>query len=87
MTDDLQEVAAVLGRRARVISSLRVPTTKKPKMGRPARAGKVASARFEIRLTGPELERWTKAAERRGLSLSELVRESVETSIARGSTR
>lgn len=60
---------------------------KKRKPGRPARAGKVASARFEIRLTGAELETWTAAAEKQGLTLAQLVRESVELAIARGSTR
>ncbi len=55
--------------------------------GRPARTGKVADARFEIRLTGTELKSWTAAAEKQGLTLAVFVRESVELAIARGSTR
>lgn len=60
-------------------------TRKKP--GRPPRSRKAASARFELRLTGDELKRWTALAEKQGISLSELVRESVEMAIARGSSR
>lgn len=72
----------------KVGSLCRMPKKPKtPKVGRPARAGKMADARFGIRLTGPELERWQAAADKQGLSLAELVRESVETCIARGSTR
>lgn len=60
---------------------------KKSPGGRPPRTGKAASAQFNIRLTGDELERWTEAAARQGISLSELVRESVELAIARGASR
>jgi hypothetical protein len=59
----------------------------KPKLGRPARAGKASEVRFEIRLTEPERSRWQAAALRQNLTLAELIRESVETCIARGSTR
>lgn len=65
-----------------------VAQEKKRSAGRPPRTGnKVAEARFEIRLTGDELTRWTKAAEKQGITLAQLVRESVELAIARGSTR
>jgi predicted HicB family RNase H-like nuclease len=61
--------------------------TAKPRPGRPPRAKRAASARFELRLTGDELRRWSALAERQGISLAELVRESVEAAIARGSSR
>lgn len=60
---------------------------KKRGVGRPARAGKAAEARFEIRLTGQELKDWTAAAEGQELTLAQFVREAVELAIARGSTR
>lgn len=55
--------------------------------GRPRRARQASEVRFEIRLTGPERTRWQEAADRQGIDLATLVRESVETCIARGSTR
>ncbi len=60
---------------------------KAAKVGRPPRGKSAAEVRFEIRLTGKERDRWQSAADQQGLSLAELVRESVETCIARGSTR
>lgn len=56
------------------------------RVGRPPRADG-AAARLEIRLTEPERVRWQGAADRESLSLSELVRASVELAIARGGTR
>jgi predicted HicB family RNase H-like nuclease len=61
--------------------------TKPAKPGRPPRSKKASDIRFEIRLTGKERDRWQAAADRQGLTLAELVRESVETCIARGSSR
>ncbi len=61
--------------------------TKPPRIGRPPRAKSAAEVRFEIRLTGKERDRWQVAADKQGLTLAELVRESVETCIARGSSR
>lgn len=60
---------------------------KKRGPGRPARAGKVAGARFEIRLTGEELKTWTAFADKQGITLAQLVRESVELAMLKGSTR
>lgn len=57
-----------------------------PRVGRPPRATG-AAARIEIRLTEPERATWQAAADREALSLSELVRASVELAIARGGTR
>lgn len=62
-------------------------TTKPRPVGRPRRTKHVSEVRFEIRLTGKERDRWQTAADKQGLTLAELVRESVETCIARGSTR
>ncbi len=63
-------------------------TVKKPRpVGRPPRTKSAAEVRFEIRLTGKERDRWQAAADRQSLTLAELVRESVETCIARGSSR
>ena len=59
----------------------------KPKVGRPPRAKLASAIRFEIRLTDKERARWQTAAGKQGLTLAELVRESVETCIARGSAR
>lgn len=42
---------------------------------------------FSITLTGLELIRWHELARRRGISLEQLVRESVELAWVRGSTR
>lgn len=61
--------------------------TNRRKPGRPPRAGKVSSARLEIRLTGVEYERWSTAAERQNLTLSDWVREACELAWVRGSTR
>lgn len=56
---------------------------KKKGPGRPPRAGKrVSSGRVELRLTEQEQARWQRAAERRGLTLSQLIREAVEARIA-----
>lgn len=60
---------------------------KKRGPGRPPRAGKAAEARFEIRLTGDDLRKWTAFADKQGITLAELVREGVELAMARGSTR
>lgn len=65
--------------------SKRSRTAKQP--GRPRLGKRARSARLEIRLTGADLARWQAAADRESLSLAELVREAVETAIARGSTR
>ena len=51
------------------------------------RMGRVIAARLEIRLTGDDYRRWKAAADRQHLGLEQLVRESVELAIARGSTR
>jgi hypothetical protein len=47
----------------------------------------VIAARLEIMLTGDDFERWRDAADRQSLTLEQLVRESVELAMARGSTR
>jgi ribosomal protein S27E len=57
----------------------------RPKAGRPPRAKKAASARFELRLTDAEAARWSARAKRRGVSLSEMVRECVDGLDARTS--
>jgi hypothetical protein len=54
--------------------------------GRP-RLGRSATARVELKIPEADRKRWLVAADKRGLTLSELVRESVETCIARGSSR
>ncbi len=60
--------------------------TAKPRpVGRP-RLGKT-TGRVELKLSDADRKRWLAAADRQGLTLSELVRESVETCIARGSSR
>lgn len=57
------------------------------KPGRPPRASKVASARFEVRLTSEEYRRYSKAAKQQGLTLAEWWREAADLAYARGSTR
>jgi hypothetical protein len=54
---------------------------------RSCRLGQVIAARIHIKLTGDDYERWREAADRQALTLEQLVRESVELAIARGSTR
>ncbi len=61
--------------------------TKPRPVGRPPRSKAASWIRFEIRLTAKERDRWQSAAEKQGLALAELVRESVETCIARGGSR
>src|SRR5215216_3209861 len=56
---------------------------RKPTTGRPPRAGAAAEFEVRLRVTEPERSRWQAAADKQGLSLSDLVRESVETCIAR----
>lgn len=62
-----------------------MPKRKKP--GAKPRAGVVASVRLEVRLTAAERDRWQRLADRQGIPLSELVRESVEMAVARGASR
>ena len=59
----------------------------KPRPGRPARSGKAALGSYELRLTAEERARWDAFAAEQERPLSQVVRESVETAIARGSTR
>lgn len=50
--------------------------------GRPPRAGKkLSESRFELRLTEQERARWQRAADRRGVTLAEFIREAVEAAI------
>jgi len=56
------------------------PKRKKP--GAKPRAGVAASVRLEVRLTESERNRWQAIADRQGIPLSELVRESVEIAVA-----
>lgn len=60
---------------------------RKPRVGRPPRAGNAATARLGLRLTGAELARWEDAAGKERLSVSEWLRAAAELAIARGSTR
>lgn len=55
---------------------------KKPRIGRPPRAKKPGK-HITMRLTEPEIARWTREADRRGVSLSALIREAVEAYVAR----
>ena len=60
---------------------------KKPRIGRPPSATPRDITR-RLRLTADEDKRWQAAASEMGLdSVSQLVRESVESAIERGSTR
>jgi hypothetical protein len=43
--------------------------------------------RFQITLTGEDVDRWTRLAESQSITLEKLVRESVELAIMRGSSR
>ncbi len=61
------------------------PVKRKP--GRPPRADRVASVRFEVRLTEPEATRWQRAADKQGITLAQWVREACEMAWARGSSR
>lgn len=56
---------------------------KKPRIGRPPRAGKKPGKHITMRLSEPEIARWTREADRRGVSMSALIREAVEAHIAR----
>lgn len=60
---------------------------KKRGPGRPPLGKKARSARFEIRLTGADLDRYQAAADREGLTLSAWWQAAAELAIARGSTR
>jgi hypothetical protein len=51
-------------------------------VGRPPRAKKAAEIRFELRLTTKERDRWQAAADKRGVTLAELVRAAVERELA-----
>ena len=60
---------------------------KKRGPGRPYLGNKGRVRRFEVRLNSDEEKRWTALADKQKISLSELVRESVEMAIARGSSQ
>lgn len=49
-------------------------TRKKPRRGRPARAGKAATERIELRVTKLERAAWEHEAAKRGMSVSEWIR-------------
>lgn len=57
-----------------------------PRMGRPRRTDE-ETITLGLRLTRSERERWRKFALEQSIKLNQMVRESVETAIARGSTR
>lgn len=46
------------------------------------RSGKVATTRLELRLTEDERSRWQAAADRREVSLAQLIRDSVERALS-----
>jgi hypothetical protein len=60
---------------------------RKPRVGRPPRAGRATTDRFEIRMTDAERKTWKRAAEAEGLSLADWLRAAAELALARGSTR
>ena len=51
-----------------------MPRRKKPRRGRPARAGKAATERIEIRVTKLERASWEHAAAQAGMNVSEWIR-------------
>jgi len=59
------------------------PKTPGPK----PRAGTTASRVVKLRATDDEIVRWQKLADKQGLTLSQLVRESLEMAVARGASR
>lgn len=64
------------------------PRKRKSAGGRPSLSGRGPARRVEIKLAPADHKRWQAAASEMGVdSVSQLVRESVETAIARGSTR
>jgi hypothetical protein len=65
---------------------MEVEVTRRKPLGRPRLGKRARSARFEIRLTTTDLERWQAAADRESLTLADLVRQAVETTIETGST-
>lgn len=60
---------------------------KKRGPGRPPLGKRARTARFEIRLTGDDLDRYQAAAAREGLTLSAWWQAAAELALARGSTR
>jgi len=59
------------------------PKTPGPK----PRAGTTATNVVKLRATDDEIARWQKLADKQGISLSQLVRESLDLAIARGASR
>jgi hypothetical protein len=61
--------------------------TKKPKRGRPS-LGKAARTHvLSIKISQTERKTWDALAEKQGITLGQLVRESVEMAVARGASR
>lgn len=59
----------------------------KPKLGRPPLGDKARSATYLLKLTPDERATWQALADKQGITLAQLVRESVELSIVRGASR
>jgi predicted HicB family RNase H-like nuclease len=55
---------------------------RKKRRGRPARAGKVATERIELRVTKLERAAWEHAAAQAGISVSEWIRRMCSGTIA-----
>jgi hypothetical protein len=58
-----------------------VVVSRKPKTGRPPRAGGVADQLLQIRMTGAELAAIDKAATRLGLDRSTWIREAIDVKL------
>ncbi len=56
---------------------------KRPKIGRPPRAGEAATKRVEVRCTSEERERLEALAQRRGESMSDVVRSAIALLLGR----
>lgn len=60
---------------------------KKPKAGRPSLSGKGYAVAVLVKVAPTTRDQWQAFAAGQNLTVSEMVRESVELAIARGSTR
>lgn len=64
-----------------------MPRPKKPRRGRPPLGDKARSSTYLLKLTREERERYQALADKQGITLAQLVRESLELAYARGASR
>ena len=64
-----------------------MPRAKKSNVGRPSLGAAARHRSVLVRLTEAEHGVWRSLADQQGITVSELVRESVEMAVARGASR